>query len=102
MTSEHSNGFKYSKLCRVAIRYSMLDPKEWLQLPCSSQLRDISFVRAVVLDLASKPDGKRGCLNVQLGQSSSNVNPQTVLLEDLEVLAVAKVNLCVQMCLDNP
>ena len=59
-------------------------------------------MRAVVLELASKPDGKRGWLNVQLGQSPSNANPQTVLLEDLEVLVVAKVKLCVQMCLDNP
>ena len=37
LASKHSNTFQYSKLCRVAMRYPMLDPKAGLRSPYSCQ-----------------------------------------------------------------
>ena len=54
MACKHSSACYYSELRIVAMQCPMLDPREELQSPCSCQHRDITFLHAVVLYLASK------------------------------------------------
>ena len=54
MTSKHSNTFQYSVTCMFTVQHRMLNLKEGLQLTCSCSHRDIMFIHAVNLDLASK------------------------------------------------